>query len=86
MVGLFWSSWSSFGTFGPVRSFGSFGPVTLFGSFGPVGSSGLFGPVGPVGPFWAPRSPGKGTLGPKPLEFLPAFPAFKGADYNVHRT
>ena len=73
MVGLFWSSWSSFGTFGPVTS---------FGSFGPVGSSGLFGP------FWAPRSlgTGKGTLGPKPLEFLPAFPAFKGADYNVHRT
>ena len=76
MVGLFWSSWSSFGTFVPV---------TPFESFGPVGSSGLFGPVGP---FWAPRSlgTGKGTLGPKPLEFLPAFPAFKGADYNVHRT
>ena len=67
MVGLFWSSWSSFGTFGPVTSFESFGPV---------------------GPFWAPRSlgTGKGTLGPKPLEFLPGFPAFKGADYNVHRT
>ena len=67
MVGLFWSSWSSFETFGPVTSFESFGPV---------------------GPFWAPRSlgTGKGTLGPKSLEFLPAFPAFKGADYNVHRT
>lgn len=73
MVGLFWSFWSSFGTFGQVTSFGSFGPVES---------------SGPVGPFWAPRSPGtgKGTLGPKPLEFLPAFPAFKGADYNVHRT